>query len=172
MLTSRMRWLRVFIVVIAGALAYYYRSPLQDYFGGVPTNFLRATKREEEVKKVFVNYADLFIRGDPRSENIYLPNATLQVLGKDAHGLRRPVSETPSEHRAAILGVLPKLRSGQWKLSFADVQYREQTDGKVRVTYAAPVNGGPAEQVSMLFVNTAPQRWAVAEEVHADANSQ
>jgi hypothetical protein len=162
-----MKWVRISLFVLLGAVGYYFRSSLQEFVNGLSTNFLRETKREKEVHKVFTNYAELITRGDPRSEFVYLPNAIVRMESADAHGHRRQITETATDRRAASQVILPKLRSSQARLRFEDVQCRELPDHKVRVTFAAYFNDGPADQVSMLFVNTAPQRWAVAEEVHA-----
>jgi hypothetical protein len=161
-----MKWVRISLFVLLGALGYYFHSALQDFAKGLSTNFLRETKREKEVHKVFANYTELISHGDPRSENVYLPNAVVRMASADAHGHLRQITETGTDHRAVSLVILPRLRSSQARVRFEDVLCRELPDHKVRVTFAAYVNDGPADQVSMLFVNTAPQRWAVAEEVH------
>jgi hypothetical protein len=166
-LSQAMKWMRVLFFLGLVAAGFYYRAQLQSFASGFSANLLRVSKHEKEVGRVFAAYTELLTHGDPRSENVYLPNATVLFTRAESGGHHRQVTQTAAEHRALSQTVLPRIKAGQIKVRFADVQCREQSDGKVRVTFAAYLDEGLPERVSMLFVNTAPHIWAVAEETHS-----
>jgi hypothetical protein len=124
---------------------------------------LPASKEEKEVRAVFTRYADLFMRGDPLCEGVYMPSATFQAV-ETAHGDPHGHILPAAQHRLALQEVLARIRAGQFRVRFAEVQCRELPDGKVRLTCKELQNNGRTEHLSMVFVNTGPQRWAVSEE--------
>jgi len=162
-----MKWVRILVAVgFVGALVYCYFVPPPDFVRKLSEELLPVTKEEKEVRQVFTRYTDLLARGNPQSESIYMPNAAFQVVEADPHGDPQGRALTAAQHRTAVQQFLARIRAGQIRVRFADVQCRELPDGKVRLSCKEYVNGGAAELVSMVFVSTARQRWAVIEETH------
>jgi len=162
-----MKWFRIVVaVVFVGALVYYYFNPPPDSVQDVMATILPVTRHEQEVRSVFASYTDLLMRGDPQCEAIYLPDAKFLLVLPDAKGKRHQKSMTAAQHHVTSQQILPQIKAGELKLRFADVQCRELPGGKVRLSCTTYLNDGPPERVSMIFVNTAPQRWAISEEAH------
>jgi len=156
---------RIIIAVgFVAALVYYYFNPLPDFVHRATATLLPMSKEEKEVRSVFTHYTDLFMRGDPLCEGIYMPNATFQVIETTPHGDPHGRALTAAQHRLALHEVLARIHDGQFRIRFAEVQCRELPDGKVRLTCEELLNNGRTEHLSMVFVNTGPQRWAVSEE--------
>jgi hypothetical protein len=162
-----MKWLRIVIAVIfVGVLVYYYLHPLPDSVHHAAATILPVSKHEEEVRGVFASYTELLTRGDPQSEAVYLPDAKFLLVVTDPQGKRHQKSMTAAQHRVTTQQILPQIKAGQIRLRFADVECRELPDGKVRLSCTTYLNDGPPERISMVFVSTAPGRWAVSEETH------
>lgn len=162
-----MKAVRIVIAVcFVAALVYYYFHPLPDFVHRATATLLPVSKEEKEVRGVFARYADLFMRGDPLCEGIYMPNTTFQLVETTPHGDPHGRALTPAQHHLALHEVLVRIRDGQFHIRFAEVQCRELPDGKVRLTCKELLNNGRTEHLSMVFVNTGPQHWAVSEETY------
>jgi hypothetical protein len=161
-----MRWLWIPVILFSGVAGYLFRAEVAAFIHGMPDNLLRETKREKEVRKVFDAYARLVAQGDPRSENVYLPDARVVYHRGEASAHAKEVPVTMAEYRGKIDALLAKIKAGKGAIRFTEVQCREIAQGGVQVSCSASVDGAPTERVEMVFVNTGPQRWAVAEETH------
>jgi hypothetical protein len=162
-----MKAVRLLIAVgFVAALVYYYFNPLPDFVHQAAATLMPVSKEEKEVRGVFTRYADLLMRGDPLCEGVYMPNSTFQLVDATAHGDPRGRALTTSQHRLALQEILARIRGGQLRIRFAEVQCRELPDGKVRLTCNEILNNERSEHLSMVFVNTAPERWAVIEETY------
>ena len=160
-----MKWVRIIIAIgFVGVLAYYSFHPLPDFALKIGDTLLPVSKEEKEVRDVFAHYTALLMRGDTLCENIYMPNAAFQVVDTGPHGDPRGRAVTPTQHRTLMQQILARIRAGELHFHFSDVQCRELPDGKVRLSCKEFINDGPGEHLSMVFVSTAPQRWAVSEE--------
>ena len=164
-----MKWFRIILAfACVGALVFYYFNPLPDFIRTIGATILPASKPEEEVRGVFTRYSDLIAHGNLRSEAIYMPEAKFLIVSNDPRGHRRAQSITAAEHRAASQQILAQIRSRQIRVRFENVECRELPGGIVRLSCTTYLNDGHPEWLSMIFIKTAPQRWAVTEETHSD----
>lgn len=159
---------RILLLAVIGlcVAGYVYRDTTMPVVNEVVARIRPNTEREREVRAVFANFEELLTHGDLRSENVYLPTAVFRMSWTDKQGQRAERTMTAAQHRDSSIQVLPRIRSGQVKIRFQNVRFAEQSDGKVRVDLSAFLNDDVEEEAAMVFVNTAPKVWAIAEEIH------
>lgn len=161
-----MKWLWVILLVIAGALAFFFREPLQTHGSRLIAQYWPSSAHEKEVREVFANYTNLFTHGDPRSERLYMQNTVFRVSGTNREGRYIERDVTEDIHRIRVGQFLAQVRAGKLQVQLEDVRCHELDDGKVRVDFVSRISGQPQEKNTMVFVNTAPRRWAVIEEIN------